>query len=260
MEGYYTNTTDSVCRWNLNNLSPADSVALAEIKGFGRGMYVLIAALVLSTAICLYTMITHLLNYREQKCQRYMVRMLLLIPLGGLVAVLNYHFYQYEHYLVLARGLYTGVAAVDLGLLLNATIGNDDCSMDEKSPFPFDTLKFAPPAEQQSPLQQLLVNQFSIFQSASSIIGAILQGTKNMCPFDLNINQPLPYLRATSVSSSLISIYSLLKLHKKGSLCFKDRVPKSTVVFFIVLTFVPNIVSLGFELLVHYSKSIPKPI
>ncbi|KAJ1920141.1 hypothetical protein H4219_001514 [Mycoemilia scoparia] len=78
-----------------------------------------------ATIISVYLMAQHLRNYRVPNEQRYIIRIILLIPIYGIVSWLGYRFYRESPYIEAVRDLYEAFVISFFMLLLLHYIGSE---------------------------------------------------------------------------------------------------------------------------------------
>ncbi|CAG8480845.1 16381_t:CDS:2, partial [Dentiscutata heterogama] len=167
-----------------------------------------------ASIITLYLIKQHWKYYYEPSQQRYIVRLLLIVPIYTILNWLSYFFFHGSVYIDTFRDAYQAYAITSFFNLLLQCLGeNDETRMRKlsnikstRSPAPFCCIYFNP-SEHKTLLKRLRIGilQYVLILYATTFIALILQATGFYCQESFSIYFPQIYLITVQTISGFIA-------------------------------------------------------
>ncbi|KAJ9081446.1 hypothetical protein DSO57_1014530 [Entomophthora muscae] len=190
----------------------------------------------------------HLKHYSQPEHQRYLVRLLLLVPLAATISSFGFKFSKQQTYMAVPLLLYVGIAVADLLRLMMGVVGREGDEIKEafrfRKPrrmiFPLRWIWFRPGHHKHLPLVRLAAHQCAIILPLTAILAAFLQEVHIHCPHHLAFKlYPQAYIHIALLLSCNLAIFAIVNFYYTAQSDLKEDLGLLRVLTILALLFLP---------------------
>ena len=181
------------------------------------------AAAVIASSIAFHLIFKHLQFYTRPNQQRYIVRIILLIPIYACISWLSYFFYRQSVYFELVRDCYEAFVIASFFILLLQYLGDSVQVQQEKLqdpereimrlPLPFCCVRFHPANPHFIWILKYCVLQYVVLRPLMTILAVILQTQNLYCPESMSPSHAHLYITIVLFVSVSVALYALVVLY-----------------------------------------------
>lgn len=181
------------------------------------------AAAAVSTLIALFLILKHAQYYTKPNQQRYIIRIILMVPIYAIISWLSYYFYTEAVYYQLIRNCYEAFVIASFFALLLQYLGD---TIEEQRrvvrlhwkpiavPFPFCCIMCNPSDPHFLQILKYGILQYVILQPLCTIASVISHYKGVYCPESYSFSHAHVYIMIIIFVSVTISLYSLIILYQ----------------------------------------------
>ncbi|KAI8865675.1 DUF300-domain-containing protein [Ramicandelaber brevisporus] len=175
----------------------------------------------IAVIVGLFLIIKHLANYTVPNQQRYVVRILFMVPLYAILTFFSYRYYAHSPYWEAARDTYESIALASFFVLILQYVGESHSHQRNylavgerrKLLFPLNCLTFDPARPSFLLKLKWGVLQYSIIRPLTTIVTVVLHALGYYCPSSMSPRYGHLYIAAIVFISVSIALYALLLLY-----------------------------------------------
>lgn len=211
-------------------------------------------AMAFSVALSVYLVYKHCTNYTSKYQQRFIVRILLMVPIYAMDSFMSFRVYTLAIYFDLLRDTYEAFVINTFFCLLIEYSGGyqhvkEHLAQKEKVKliFPLNCISVKPKRGMLRWLKRLTL-QYVVLRPLLSLCAVILQSVNLYCPGNWNFSRGYIYITAILFVSVTLAMYALIQFYNLLSDQMKDHKPLGkllTVKFVVFLSFWQSIAVAG---------------
>ncbi|CAG8531389.1 15597_t:CDS:2, partial [Dentiscutata heterogama] len=176
------------------------------------GLFALVA-----TLISLYLIFRHLQNYTRPNHQRYIVRIILMVPIYAIISWLSYRYFRYSTYYETIRDCYEAFAIAAFFALLTQFVGESTEEQKQmlfhrkkrKLPFPCCCFWFNPASHSFLALTKWGILQYVIMKPIITFISLITEALGVFCAESLSFAFARVYMKILTFICVTVAMYAL---------------------------------------------------
>ncbi|KAJ2558339.1 hypothetical protein EV175_000835 [Coemansia sp. RSA 1933] len=165
---------------------------------------------------------SHLKNYTNPRQQRHMVRIVLMIPIYGIISFLSYRFYREAPYYTAVRDCYEAFAIAAFYMLLLQYIGDSSAEQkrsmlskqDLKWTFPLNCIRMNPSGRRTFVILKWGILQYVIISPLNTLATIITQATGVYCPDSMRPKYAHIWISIIDFISISVAMYALISLYR----------------------------------------------
>jgi len=196
-----------------------------------------------ATIMSFHLIAQHYRNYTQPQYQRYIIRILYMVPIYSVTSWLSFRFFQYEIYLNVIRDCYEAFVIYSFFALLTNYLGEDEEQQREvlqdkevrKFPIPLRFWKFDPKSPHFLQNCRLGTLQYVVVRPLTTFISLITLELNVFCPQSLNFHSARPYTLILNFMSVTVAMYTLVTFYLTVK---KDLAPYKPIPKFLSVKFV----------------------
>ncbi|KAI9227244.1 MAG: organic solute transporter Ostalpha-domain-containing protein [Piptocephalis tieghemiana] len=220
-----SNDTESITEKCYEDLgkNPSDNIhELLDLDAHKIGWLISGLAALIATVISFYLIIQHSRYYTVPKHQRYIIRIILLVPIYAIISWLSYIFYRQAIYYELIRDAYEAFVIASFFILLVHYVGDSPeaqhgalARREERlrSLPPFCCFHFQPSSPHFLQFLKYGILQYVVIRPLTTIAAIIMQSKGVYCPENYNPGNGHIYVTVINFASVTIAMYCLLMLY-----------------------------------------------
>ncbi|KAJ2789710.1 hypothetical protein H4R21_006678, partial [Coemansia helicoidea] len=245
-----TTVGDADC-WQV--IRGSDTVSWDHLDNAHIGWIIAGAFTLVATLIALAHMAAHLRNYTVPRQQRHIVRIIMIIPVYGIITFFSFRFYREAPYYLAIRDCYEAFVIASFYMLMLQYIGY---SSDEqkrmmvdrrglKWPFPFGCITMNPARQLTFNMLKWGIFQYVIIRPLGTLAAIVTQAAGVYCPNSMKPKYANFWLATIDFVSISVAMYALLSLYQVIKEDIREHKPLRkfmTIKLIIFLTFMEGFV------------------
>jgi len=215
--------TQDIC-WEEKGIDPekiAKMADLAQARYIGWMLSGVAAAI--ATGISIFLIYKHAQYYTKPNQQRYIIRIILMVPIYATVSWLSYFFYQQDVYYETLRDCYEAFVIASFFILLLQYIG--DSSAEQKHilqgrdwprmrlTLPFCCITYNPGSAHFLQLLKYGILQYVVIRPVMTVTAVILQYYGVYCPESMSLKHSHIYITGILFVSVSVALYALITFY-----------------------------------------------
>jgi hypothetical protein len=175
----------------------------------------------LSTALSLYLIYKHLQYYTKPFYQKWIIRILLMVPIYAFCSSLSFRFYYYSIYFDIIRDVYEAFVIYSFYALLISYMGRD---LNERHqflhgkprmtlPFPLNCFKFSPHGQAFLINTKILCLQYVVIRPLMTLLAIILSFANVLCPLSRSFAHGQMWITSINLISVCVATYALILMY-----------------------------------------------
>ncbi|KAI9227241.1 MAG: organic solute transporter Ostalpha-domain-containing protein, partial [Piptocephalis tieghemiana] len=180
------------------------------------------AAALVAYAVSIFLVFKHAQYYTEPNQQRYIIRIILMVPIYAIISWLSYYFYTYSVYFALIRDSYEALVLASFLILLLQYLGKSPIAQRRalsahkdkvKIAFPFCFLSYHPSNPHFLQYIKYGILQYVVIRPICTIVAVIMHATHIYCPHSYHLNHGHFWIVLVQTTSVTISMYAVIQFY-----------------------------------------------
>lgn len=196
-----------------------------------------------ATIMSIHLIGQHYRNYTQPQYQRYIIRILYMVPIYSLTSWLSFRYFAYEVYFDVVRDCYEAFVIYSFFALLINYLGEDEEQQREKLmdkdkrkfPLPLRCWSFDPKSIHFLQNCRLGTLQYVVVRPVTTFISLIALELNIFCPSSLNFHSVRPYMLLANFIAVSVAMYTLVTFYLTVK---KDLAPFNPISKFLSVKFV----------------------
>ncbi|CAG8674144.1 organic solute transporter Ostalpha-domain-containing protein [Gigaspora rosea] len=192
------------------------------------GVFALVA-----TLVSFYLIFKHLQNYNKPNHQRYIIRIILMVPIYAIISWLSYRYFRYSTYYETIRDCYEAFAIAAFFALLTQFVGESHEEQKkmlrtrekQSLPFPFCCFRYNPAKHKFLILVKWGILQYVIMKPIITLISLITEAFGVFCAESLSFAFARVYMKIITFICVTVAMYALVVFYLTIREDIKDEKP-----------------------------------